>query len=249
MHWRKTLADAFWPGPLSLVLPRRDASGISDLACAGLATAAIRVPGNAVALQLLRAFGGPVAAPSANRSGRISPTCPDHALAELGTGIDALIDGGSCDVGLESTVLRTSSGGAAPLELLRAGATTSEAVEAAIGIRPVAAAASAAMDSPGRTPSHYAPDSALRLNAEEPGDDELFLGFGVTRGRCDSNLSRSGDLVEAAAKLYLALRLLDRDAVRRGKSIAVARIPVHGLGAAINDRLERAASQPHARPG
>ncbi len=239
----ETLADAFWPGPLSLVLPRRDVDGISGLACAGLETAAVRVPGNAAAQRLLRAFGGPVAAPSANRSGRISPTCPDHALAELGSGIDALIDGGPCDVGLESTVLRTSTDGCAPVELLRTGATTSEAVEAAIGFRPAAAAASDEARSPGQTLTHYAPDSALRLNAESPGEDELFLGFGVIRCRCDSNLSRSGDLTEAAANLFSALRRLDRDALGRSKSIAVARIPRHGLGAAINDRLQRAAAQ------
>ena len=243
----ETLADAFWPGPLSLVLPRRDASGISDPACAGLATAAVRVPGNETALRLLRAFGGPVAAPSANRSGRISPTCPAHVLTELGTRIDALIDGGFCDVGLESTVLRTSSGGTDTVELLRAGATTTEAVEAATGLRPVAVATSQAASSPGQALSHYAPDSALRLNAEEPGDDELYLGFGVTRCRCDWNLSRRGDLSEAAANLFLALRRLDRDALRANKSIAVAGIPGRGLGAAINDRLLRAASKSHGQ--
>ncbi len=229
------LAAAFWPGPLTLVLPLRAGAGISPLVTAGLETVAIRVPAHPVAQALLRAAGRPLAAPSANPSGKVSPTTAAHVLAGLTGRIAAVVDGGPCAVGLESTIVAT---GVTPV-LLRPGGVPSEAVEACLG-RPIALAGDlggAAPSAPGQLASHYAPEAALRLNVTAARPGELMLGFGP--GPCDLNLSESGDLAEAAANLFHHLRLLDAGGTA---PIAVAPVPEQGLGRAINDRLRRAAA-------
>ena len=225
------LARAFWPGPLTLVLPLLADSGISSLATAGLPTLAVRAPAHPLARRILEAFGGPVAAPSANRSGRISPTAAAHVVAELGDRIDAVIDGGSCDVGLESTIVRLDGAPA----LLRPGGIPEAEVAAALG-RPLARGGGGRIDSPGQMASHYAPEAALRLNARDRKPGEALLGFGPME--CDLNLSAAGDLREAAANLFTHLRALDA----ANSAIAVAPIPDSGIGAAVNDRLRRAAA-------
>lgn len=227
------LAQAFWPGPLTLVLPLRADAGISDLTTAGLKTLAVRVPAHALAQELLQAFDGPLAAPSANPSGRISPTTADHVLAGLDGRIEALLDGGACEVGLESTIVALSP---EPV-LLRPGGLPVEALEAMLGA-PLAIGGSAeAPTAPGQLLSHYAPAAGLRLNAETARDGEVLLGFGAVEG--DMTLSANGDLHEAAANLFGALHALD---ARGAGVIAVAPVPERGLGRAINDRLRRAAA-------
>lgn len=226
------LAGAFWPGPLTLVLPLAEGHGLSSLVTAGLDTVAIRVPAHPVARALLRAFDGPVAAPSANPSGRISPTRAAHVLAGLAGRIAAVVDGGACDVGVESTIVGLSGGQA---RLLRPGGLPTEAIEAALG-RPLLPAEAGAITAPGQLASHYAPRAALRLNADGPRQGEVFLGFGAKDG--DLNLSPAGDLAQAAANLFDHLHRLDAT----GKPIAVAPVPDRGLGRAINDRLRRAAA-------
>ncbi|MEW9919721.1 L-threonylcarbamoyladenylate synthase [Marimonas sp. MJW-29] len=226
------LASAFWPGPLTLVLPLKEGHGLSSLVTAGLDTAAIRVPAHDTARALLRQFGGPVAAPSANPSGRISPTTADHVLAGLDGRIAAVLDDGPCSVGLESTIVGLA--GPAPV-LLRAGGLPQEAIETALGA-PLAAPETEEISAPGQLSSHYAPDARVRLNADHAKPGEVMLGFGAIPG--DLNLSPSGDLVEAAAHLFDYLHRLD--AMR--KPIAVAPVPMTGLGRAINDRLRRAAA-------
>jgi L-threonylcarbamoyladenylate synthase len=225
------LARAFWPGPLTLVLPLRAQSGISELVSAGLPTLAIRVPEHPAAQALLRAFGGPVAAPSANPSGRISPTTADHVRAGLGGRIDAVLDAGPCPVGLESTILGWNGG---PV-LLREGGLPAAAIETAMG-RTLSAPGGDAITAPGQLASHYAPGAAVRLNAAQAAPGEVLLGFGQVDG--DMNLSPAGDLREAAANLFAMLHDLDRT----GRPIAVAPVPDTGLGRAINDRLRRAAA-------
>ena len=227
------LAEAFWPGPLTLVAPARDAGAVCDLARAGLDTIAVRVPAHPLARQVLGAFGGPVVAPSANRSGRPSPTNFADALEETGFACAAALDGGDCAVGLESTVIAVLDG---PPRLLRAGGVTREAIEAVVG--PLAEAEADARRSPGRMTLHYAPDAPVRLDAVETRPGEVMLGFGAVAGDPQFNLSPSGDLAEAAAHLFAYLRAADR---LRPTAIAVAPIPAHGLGEAINDRLRRAA--------
>lgn len=227
------LAGAFWPGALTLVLPLRAGHGLSPLVTAGLPTLAIRCPAHPVARALLHRFGGPLAAPSANPSGRISPTTADHVRAGLSGRIGAVLDGGPCDVGLESTIVGLAE---APT-LLRPGGLPAEAVEAALG-HPLARRISGdPLSAPGQTASHYAPGARVRLNATEARNGELLLGFGPMD--CDLNLSPSGDLVEAAANLFGHLHRLDAMAP---VGIAVAPVPATGLGAAINDRLSRAAA-------
>ena len=228
----EALAAAFWPGPLTLVAPVADASAVCDLARAGLDTVAVRVPGHAMARALLAAFGGPVVAPSANRSGRPSPTTFADAMEETGDRAAASLDGGACAVGLESTVVALLPG--EPARLLRPGAVTRAQVETVIG--PLAEAEGDARRSPGRLALHYAPDAPVRINAAGPGPGEAFLAF----GRDDSpfNLSPGRDLAEAAANLFAMLRAADRT---KPSAIAVASIPDEGLGEAINDRLRRAA--------
>lgn len=231
------LAGAFWPGPLTLVLPLKPGHGISELVTAGLQTLAVRVPAHPAARALLRAFGGPVAAPSANPSGRISPTTAGHVLAGLSGRIAAVVDDGPCPVGLESTIVGLSGVGlSGPPALLRPGGLAAEEIEAVLATELARPEAGEAISAPGQLLSHYAPAERVRLNAEAPREDELFLGFGTMD--CDLNLSPSGDLAEAAANLFGHLHALDA----RGRPIAVAPIPDHGLGAAINDRLRRAAA-------
>jgi L-threonylcarbamoyladenylate synthase len=233
----RDLAARFWPGPLSLVLRRREPSALSLLASAGLDTVALRAPSHPVAQALLAAAGHPVAAPSANRSGRLSPTVAEHVAEELGPLVSLILDGGRCEVGLESTVLDLS--GAAAV-LLRPGGVTREALNAVLG--PVAAPASGSIKSPGRLASHYAPRLPLRLDATDARSGEAVLAFGQEPRPGFAEiawLSRSGDLAEAAANLFAMLRRLDRPDF---SAIAVMPIPEHGLGRAINDRLRRAAA-------
>ncbi len=233
------LAETFWPGPLTLVLPFRQNPVLSKSFAAGLPTIAIRVPDHDIAAGLLTECGHPVVAPSANRSGKISPTSSADVLEELDSRIDAVIDGGPTAFGLESTVVRTSSNGRA-IELLRPGAIPRETIERLVEIRVGRHSPSDLLLSPGQLKSHYAPAVRLRMNVDAPEANELFLGFGDTYGRERDNLSRSGDLEEAASRLFSMLRRLDAEAQSCGKSIAVAPVPSHGIGAAINDRLERA---------
>ncbi|MCV6597185.1 MAG: L-threonylcarbamoyladenylate synthase [Mangrovicoccus sp.] len=231
-------AQAFWPGPLTLVLPLRPGHGLSDRVTAGLGTVGLRVPAAPVARALLTAFDGPVAAPSANPSGRISPTTAAHVLSGLSGRIAAVVDGGPCAVGVESSILDLSGG--AP-ELLRAGGISQAALEAALG-RPVINQAqiqdNAQPNAPGQMSSHYAPRARLRLNAKAAEPGEVYLGFGPTAPG-NATLSASGDLAEAAAQLFAMLHRLDAQGV---EAIAVAPIPERGLGQALNDRLRRAAA-------
>jgi len=225
------LANRFWPGPLSLVLPLAPDHGLSSLVTAGLDSVAIRVPAHPAAAALLAAFDGPVAAPSANPSGRISPTTAQHVRHGLGGKVDAILDDGPCPVGLESTIV-----GLHPdPQLLREGGIPREDIEAVLRV-PLANPVTDAISAPGQMTSHYAPRARVRLNATSRREGEVLLGFGDMN--CDLNLSRASDLVEAAAHLFDYLHQLDA----KGLPIAVAPIPHTGLGAAINDRLERAAS-------
>lgn len=220
----------FWPGPLTLVLKKCE--GISDLVSAGGDTIGIRIPNHPVALKLLAAFDGPICAPSANRSGRISPTTAAHVESELGDRIPLIIDGGPCQVGLESSVVDAT--GDVPI-LLRPGIITREQLGAS-----GAGGAHAILQSPGQLESHYAPETALRLNAKDVHAGEGLLAFGpTTLTSAESiNLSLTGDLLEAATHLFSALRALDTKGLT---SIAVTPIPNEGIGEAINDRLTRAA--------
>lgn len=229
----QNLASAFWPGPLTLVLPVKPDAGISKLVTAGLPTLAIRVPAHPVAQTLLSQFDGPVAAPSANVSGRISPTSARHVAAGLSGKIDAIVEGGSCEVGVESTIIGLSG---APM-LLRPGGVPQEAIEQALGQPLDLHVPSDPLVAPGQMTSHYAPSVPVRLNAEQRQDDEVLLGFGPVD--CDLNLSASGDLREAAANLFRHLHSLDAS---NAPAIAVSSIPMKGLGIAINDRLKRAAA-------
>ncbi len=227
------LAQAFWPGPLTLVVPLRVGMAVCDLARAGLETVALRVPAHPLALQTLMAFGGAVCAPSANRSGRPSPTTFADAIEETGEAAAVMLDGGACRVGLESTVVSVIGGEA---RLLRHGGMERAAIEALIG--PLKDAEAHAHHSPGRLALHYAPNAPVRLNAAGPGDGEAFLAFGPTTVPGALNLSATGNLREAAANLFAHLRAADR---LKPSAIAVASVPHHGLGEAINDRLKRAA--------
>ena len=226
------LADAFWPGPLSMVLPLRGDAGLSELVTAGLESVAIRVPAGDLAQELLQRFNGPVAAPSANPSGRISPTTPAHVLAGLDGKIGAVLDGGACSVGLESSIIGLTG----EPTLLRAGGVPREAIEEVLGAS-LRMAVEGEITAPGQIASHYAPNARVRLNAIAWEVGEKTLGFGPMA--CDLNLSETGDLVEAAANLFGHLHRLD---AMDGIGIAVAPIPRLGLGAAINDRLQRAAA-------
>jgi L-threonylcarbamoyladenylate synthase len=228
----RTLTAAFWPGPLTIVAPVRPGGAVCDLARAGLDTVAVRVPAHPLAQAVLAAFAGPVAAPSANRSGRPSPTTLADAVAETGEFAALALDGGPCAVGLESTVVSLLDG---PPRLLRPGAVTRAQIEALIGR--LADAEADARRSPGRLTRHYAPAAPLRLDADAPRPSEAFIGFGPTHPG-QFNLSPAGDLREAAARLFALLRAAD---ALVPAAIAVAPIPVAGLGEAINDRLRRAA--------
>jgi L-threonylcarbamoyladenylate synthase len=227
------LASAFWPGPLTLVLPLNMAVGLSPLVTADLPTVAIRVPVHPVARRLLQTFGGPVAAPSANPSGRISPTEAAHVAAGLSGRIEAILDGGACDVGVESTILGLTDGPT----LLRPGGLPQEALEEALHQPLAVHSVGDPLTAPGQMTSHYAPGAPVRLNVTDPNPGERLLGFGPLE--CELNLSHAGDMTEAAANLFHHLHALD--ASGEGP-IAVSPIPETGLGRAINDRLRRAAA-------
>ncbi|MEO8651068.1 MAG: L-threonylcarbamoyladenylate synthase [Hyphomicrobiaceae bacterium] len=235
----ETLATAFWPGALTLVLTKSADCSIADLTTAGLDTVAVRVPSHSVARALIRAAGVPVAAPSANRSGHVSPTTAAHVEADLGDSVAMILDDGPSVVGIESTVVDLS--GPQPT-LLRAGGITSEAIEAILGVILARTTGHAERpSSPGQLASHYAPRAAVRLNATTARPGEALLAFGPSTPDHDGpmiNLSPTGDTIEAAANLFAALRQLDAAGVA---TIAVMPIPDAGLGEAINDRLRRAA--------
>ncbi len=233
----RKLADAFWPGPLSLVLNKRPGCKIADLVSAGLNTIALRAPAHPVARALLTEAQLPIAAPSANRSGRVSPTTAAHVQAELGDIPGMILDGGPSSLGLESTVVSLAGSPA----LLRLGALPREAIEAILGEKLAQAKSDAPISSPGQLATHYAPDTKLRLAATSVSSNEALLAFGprMPKGAIVTiNLSPSGDLSEAAAQLFGALRELDQSGA---ETIAVMPIPNRGLGEAINDRLQRAA--------
>jgi L-threonylcarbamoyladenylate synthase len=231
----RALAWAFWPGPLTLVLPVRDRARVCDLARAGLDTVAVRVPGHAKAREVIARFGGPVVAPSANRSGRPSPTTFHDATEETGFAVAAALDGGHCAVGVESTVVAVLDG---DVRLLRPGAVTREDLKGVVGA--VYESDGHAARSPGRLATHYAPDAPVRVDAEGPRAGEAYLAFGpgAPAGPAVWNLSPAGDLREAAANLFRMLREADRT---HPTGIAVAPVPHGGLGEALNDRLRRAA--------
>jgi L-threonylcarbamoyladenylate synthase len=220
----RELADAHWPGPLTLVVPLREGAAIASIVTAGLPTVGLRVPAHPAMQALLRGVGRPLAAPSANASGSISPTRPEHVLKSLSGRIPLIVDAGPTERGLESTIVAATGG---PLRLLRPGPISIDA-ELAAGSR---------IEAPGQLASHYAPSKPLRLNATGADADEYLIGFGPVAG--DSSLSASADLVEAAARLFDLLHQADASAKPR---IAVAPVPNEGLGQAINDRLHRASS-------
>lgn len=231
------LAAAFWPGPLTLVLPRVADCPISELVSAGGDTLAIRIPAHPVAQQLLRAFGGGIAAPSANRSGRVSPTTAPHVEEELGGAIPLVIDGGACEVGLESTVIDLT--GDVP-GILRPGSITQEQLNTVIPVQGRDNNGEG-LKSPGMLESHYAPSIKVRLNATDVTNDEALLAFGTPLSGAGAmlNLSPTSDLIESAANLFAHLRALDHP---RWRAIAVMPVPYEGIGTAINDRLTRAAA-------
>ncbi|MBX2834699.1 MAG: threonylcarbamoyl-AMP synthase [Micavibrio sp.] len=251
-EWAKALAHSFWPGPLTLILPRREGCGISDLVSAGLETLAVRVPSHPAALSLIRESGLPLAAPSANKSGTLSPTTPAHVAVSLGDKVDFILAGGACSVGLESTVVDLS--GLAPL-ILRPGAICAQELGKALG-------ADVAYDagdkerpkSPGILLKHYAPNTPLRLNAVDVEEGEALLAFGSIKfmgiksgGHAKDmpdgyllNLSENGDLYDAASNLFSMLKSLDEAGAER---IAIMSVPSEGIGRAINDRLSRAAEK------
>jgi L-threonylcarbamoyladenylate synthase len=230
------LAAAFWPGPLTLVLPRRENCTISKLASAGLQTLAVRVPKNDLARDLLEACGCPVAAPSANPSGKISPSEAHHVADGLGDKVSIILDGGPCRVGVESTVVSVNDN---KVTLLRPGGLSQEDLEIVAG-KVILAAPDSVISSPGMLLSHYAPGCPLRMNADNCRNGEAFIGFGPGYENIETtNLSPSGNLVEATANLFSVLHMLD---TAEYTSIAVASIPNTDLGVAINDRLKRAAA-------
>ncbi len=233
------LADAFWPGPLTLVVPRAPGCPVSLLASAGLPSLALRVPRHPLAHALIEASGRPLVAPSANRSGRLSPTTAADVMADLDGKIAMVLDGGPCKVGVESTIVSCLEG---EPRLLRPGGIAREAIAAVLGREPGGAPSGGAPVAPGQLESHYAPRAALRLDATEPRGGEGFLAFGPSapdHSGPSRNLSLSGNLVEAAANLFRMLHELDAAGV---SSIAVMPVPRTGLGEAINDRLARAAA-------
>jgi len=237
----RRLAEAFWPGPLSLVLPKRRPVRIAELVTAGLDTVAVRVPAHPVARDLIGAFGGPVAAPSANCSGHVSPTTAAHVAAELGDVVTCILDAGRCRVGLESTIVGFAGDEAV---LLRPGGITRQSIEEILGRRLASPEEPSKVTAPGMITSHYAPKSSVRLRATRVQPGEALISFGAALPDNDAaavatiNLSPSGDLAEAAANLFSALRAIDE----KSPTIAVMPIPDEGLGEAINDRLRRAAA-------
>ncbi len=234
------LAEHFWPGPFTVVLPLKENSGLSELITAGLSTIAIRVPENKVAHELIATFDGPIAAPSANKSGKISPTTATHVDGEFGDELNMIIDGGPCEKGIESTIVQIIEN---EIKILRPGNITIADIESIIGKSILDnMQTSDTPNSPGQLESHYAPETKMRLNVLEPNEGEALLTFGDTAKNIDIftlNLSPSGNLVEAASNLFSMMRKLDQ---MNFKSIAVSPIPETGLGIAINDRLRRAAA-------
>ncbi|OYY16914.1 MAG: threonylcarbamoyl-AMP synthase [Sphingomonadales bacterium 35-56-22] len=225
------LAQAFWPGPLTLVLPLRADADITGAVTAGLPTIALRCPAHPVMQAMLKKTGLNIAAPSANKSGGISPTRAEHVLAGLGGAVPMILDGGPCSAGLESTIVAVREHG---WQILRPGPVTAANIEQVLGIGPLTASGDN-IEAPGQLASHYAPSKAVRLNAIQPEPGEWHIGFGAMEG--NDNLSASGDLAQAAANLFDALHRADASAAL---SISVAPIPHEGIGVAINDRLQRA---------
>lgn len=229
----RDLIARFWPGPLTLVLPLKPDAAIAPAVSAGLPTIALRMPAHPLARAVLSQLDMPLAAPSANRSMEVSPTTPDHVASSLTDGVAAILDGGACERGLESTILALRENGS--WSLLREGPVTREALEGAIGSAPVNA--EKGIEAPGQMVRHYSPGKPVRLDAEEAREGEFLIGFGDVAGDC--SLSESGDMAQAAARLYACLH----DAAASGQPrIAIAPIPREGIGAAINDRLRRAAA-------
>lgn len=237
----RALAERFWPGPLTIVAPRNPDSSVAELACAGLSTIALRAPAHPMARALLAAFGQPIVAPSANRSGHVSATTAQHAAEDLGDCVDLVLDAGPTSIGLESTIIAVGDDGH-PV-LLRPGAIPREAIESVSG--PLAAPPQNAVAAPGMLDSHYAPRARLRLDVDAPHEGEVYLAFGAPAPPHGLTLSATGDLVEAAANLYAHLRTLDASGA---PAIAVAPIPTQGLGEAIRDRLARAAAPRFSSP-
>lgn len=229
----EVLAARFWPGPLTLVVPLADGSGIVPAVTAGLATIALRCPAHPLARALLERLDLPLAAPSANRSEGVSPTTAQHVAASLGDSVTAIVDGGACQRGLESTIVALRQGGG--WSLLREGPVTRAELAALLGCDPLPAGDS--IEAPGQLARHYSPGKPLRLAAQRADADEFLIGFGDVAGHC--TLSSSGDLAQAAARLYACLH---EAAASPQPRIAVAPIPHEGIGAAINDRLRRAAT-------
>jgi L-threonylcarbamoyladenylate synthase len=227
------LAEAFWPGPLTLVLPLKDGANIAAAVTAGLPTIALRCPAHPVMRSVLLASGLSLAAPSANRSGGISPTRAAHVAASLGDAVPLVLDGGPCRAGLESTIVAVRENG---WQILRPGPVTAEELQSVTGTQPLADS-NIGIEAPGQLASHYAPRKAVRLNVETAEPDEWHIGFGAIAG--DDTLSGSGNLAEAAAYLFEALHIADAS---NRASIAIAIIPHEGIGEAINDRLKRAAA-------
>ncbi|MHB9878925.1 L-threonylcarbamoyladenylate synthase [Pacificimonas sp. ICDLI1SI03] len=226
------LMERFWPGPLTLVVPKRTSGNLADIVTAGLATVALRSPDHPVPRQLIERLGRPLAAPSANTSGRISPTTAAHVAASLGERVPLILDGGACGIGLESTIIAVADGG---IRLLRPGSVSFEELA---NFAPVSLAAKHdPITAPGQLKSHYAPAKPVRLDATTARDDEFHIGFGEVAG--DLNLSVAGSLTEAAAVLFAALHTADAS---ERAAIAVASVPKQGLGLAINDRLHRAST-------
>ncbi|MEJ6010279.1 L-threonylcarbamoyladenylate synthase [Novosphingobium aquae] len=230
----RKLAAAFWPGPLTLVLPLREGTEITPAVTAGLPTIALRVPAHPAMRALLEISGLPLAAPSANRSGGVSPTTAGHVASSLGNRVDMVLDGGACEAGIESTIVAPRDFG---WSILRPGPITEAQISAAIGAAGDGMTSTGRIEAPGQLASHYAPGKPVRLGAVERRDDEFLIGFGPVEGH--TNLSATGDLAEAAARLYACLHLAAADA---RPLVAIAPVPEVGIGAAINDRLRRAAA-------
>ncbi len=230
------LAKVFWPGPLTFVLPRIDDNPSLDLVCAGLKTMTVRCPNHSVALKLIEKAGVPIAAPSANRSQTISPTTAEAVYESLGDSVDMILDGGQCEVGVESTILDLTTPKAV---LLRAGGVTKEQLEEVLGEEVLLSDGNPDKPtSPGQMLKHYAPSKKFRINAIEPMENELYIGFGSEFDFGELNLSKSGDLREAASNLFSFMRMADKNS--NYDRIAMAPIPNEGVGLAINDRIKRA---------
>lgn len=230
----RRLAEAFWPGPLTLVLPLREGTAITPAVTAGLSTIALRCPAHPAMRALLEESGLPLAAPSANRSGAVSPTTAAHVNASLGERVDMVLDGGACAAGIESTIVAPRDFG---WSILRPGPITEAQISAILGPAGDGVTSTGKIEAPGQLASHYAPGKPVRLGAVDAGEDEFLIGFGPVAGH--ASLSDNGDLAEAAARLYACLHMAAADARPR---VAIAPVPEEGIGAAINDRLRRSAA-------